>query len=307
MFFFRCLMSLRNFVAMKGLFVFAVGVSAHQNELLSSEETLSLGITWRGNSSEKTSHHLLHAPEGGLPDDFTWCNKDGVNYCSPSRNQHIPQYCGSCWAHGTLSALEDRIKIARGAQGADIQLSVQHVLNCGNAGSCHGGSLDGVYQWIHKISEETGTGVSYETSQPYMACSKESKEGMCGSGDWTCNALNTARTCGTFGEECVGLTHYPNATIAEYGSIHGADAMQKEIYSRGPIACTIAADDIRNYEDGIATGGGWTDHVVSVVGWGTDAQEGLYWMVRNSWGEYWGEGGYVRVKSGALSLEESCA
>jgi len=277
-----------------------------KSELLSDEEVVALGVALRGNSSKETSHHHLATLES-YPDEFTWCNKDGVNYCSTSRNQHIPQYCGSCWAHGTVSALEDRIKIARGAQGVDIRLSVQHVLNCGTAGSCHGGSLDGVYQWIHKISEATGSGLSYETSQPYMACSSENREGFCSSADWTCNALNIARTCGTFGQECVGLSHYPNATVTEYGSISGPDAMQKEIYSRGPIACTIAADDIRDYEGGIATGGGWTDHVVSVVGWGTDAEQGLYWIVRNSWGEFWGENGYVRVKSGALALEESCA
>jgi len=196
------------------------------------------------------------------------------------------QYCGSCWAHGSLSALADRIKIARKAKGIDIQLSVQHLLNCGNAGSCHGGSLDGPYQWLHSQPD----GISYATSNPYMACSKESREGHCEASDWTCTPLNVARTCGTFGQECVGLSHYPNATIAEYGHISGASAMQKEIYARGPISCTIDAAPIEKYTGGVATHRSFmTDHVVSVVGWGTDADEGLYWVVRNSWGEYWGE------------------
>jgi cathepsin X len=192
------------------------------------------------------------------------CNKDGVNYCTPNLNQHIPQYCGSCWAHGALSALADRIKIARNAEGVDIQLSVQHLLNCGNAGSCHGGSLDGPYQWLHKLSE-TGTGVSYLSANPYLACSKESKEGLCPGHDWTCTPENVARTCGTFGEKCVGLTRYPNATITDYGSISGHKAMMKEIFNRGPISCTIDAAPIEKYTGGIAKH--WsimTDHVVSV-------------------------------------------
>uniref|UniRef100_A0A7S0LSG6 Peptidase C1A papain C-terminal domain-containing protein n=1 Tax=Coccolithus braarudii TaxID=221442 RepID=A0A7S0LSG6_9EUKA len=221
-------------------------------------------------------------------------------------NQHLPQYCGSCWAHGAVSALADRIKIARGGKGIDIQLSVQHILNCANVGSCHGGSLNGPYQWMAQQSK-SGTGISYASGNPYMACSSESREGICPYGDWTCNALNVARTCGTFGQKCVGLSDFPNATVADYGHISGAAAMQKEIYARGPISCTIDAEPIVDYTSGIATKRSFsTDHVISVVGWGTDGAEGLYWLVRNSWGEYWGENGYVRVKSGALALEEAC-
>ena len=83
----------------------------------------------------------------------------------------------------------------------------------------------------------------------------------------------------------------------------------KEIYARGPIACGIDAGPIEEYTGGIADDEGeGVDHVVSVVGWGKDDEsDAQYWIVRNSWGSYWGEFGYVRVKFGALKLEEDCA
>merc|ERR1712187_1083474 len=222
---------------------------------------------------------------------------------------HIPQYCGSCWAHGTTSALADRIKIARNAEGIDINPSIQHILNCGNVGSCHGGSIDGVYQWLQRISK-SGTGISYDTANPYLACSSESKEGFCPHVDTSCTALNVARTCGSFDKEggyCTGLSSFPNATISEFGSISGKNAMMKEIYSRGPIACGIDANPLLNYESGIIkTEGDGVDHVISVVGWGKDDKDGQYWIVRNSWGEFWGEMGFVRVAKGALLVEDQC-
>lgn len=272
-----------------------------KNELWSEEQILAAGFIPRYNNSN--SHDLLLGAES-YPDDFTWCNKDGVNYCSQSRNQHIPQYCGSCWAHGTLSALADRVKIARGGMGIDINPSVQHMLNCGSAGSCHGGYGLGVYSWI-----KSSGGIALETSNPYLACSSESTDGFCPHVDTTCKPINVARTCGSFdseGGDCTGLDHYPNITIDDYGSIQGSAAMMKEIFNRGPVGCEIDAMPLLNYDGGIVTEqGSGTDHIISVVGWGTHSKVGKYWIVRNSWGEYWGEFGYVRVAFGALSLD-SC-
>merc|ERR1719345_254518 len=252
----------------------AAGEHVRVSEVWNQAETEANGIVWRGN---KTTSPLPqdYIKDADLPDSWDWRNINGTNYCTMSRNQHIPQYCGSCWAHGSVSALGDRIKIARKAKGIDINLSVQHVLNCGNVGSCHGGSVDGPYQWLHGISKKTGSGISYETSNPYMACSSESTEGLCPHGKWDCSAENVARTCSTFPPQgtCSGLDQYPNATISEFGS----------------------------------------DHVISVVGWGTAPSTGpfgqkeQYWIVRNSWGEFWGEMGYIRVAFGHLAVESQCA
>jgi len=286
------------------------------NEVWSRQKEIEHGIV-RSQFTSALPKDTIKSED--LPASFTWGNNNGVNYLTMSRNQHIPQYCGSCWAHGAVSALADRIKIARKAQGIDINLSVQHILNCADVGSCHGGSIAGVYQWL-KGKSSSGTGIAYETENPYLACSSDSSEGICSHASWSCNAINTARTCSTFtdmGGKCVGLSHFPNATISEYGEVSGADDMAKEILARGPISCGIDALPIEKYTGGIATdAGSGIDHVVSVVGWGSSSVEekaagapDQYWIVRNSWGEYWGEMGYVRVAKGnnALLLESECA
>ena len=83
--------------------------------------------------------------EKDLPEEWDWRNIRGVNYLSWTVNQHIPQYCGSCWAQGPSSALADRFIIADPVRFANLALSPQAVLNCGFGGTCHGGNPGGVY------------------------------------------------------------------------------------------------------------------------------------------------------------------
>lgn len=163
---------------------------------------------------------------------------------------------------------------------------------------------------------------------PYLACSEDSKEGFCSHVDTTCSAVNTCRTCGTFSEmggKCVELDYFPNATVAEYGVI--GDGMfdlfsdqakrvhniKAEIYARGPVAATINADPLRDYEGGIVdddTASTEADHIISIVGFGKDPDtQKAFWIIRNSWGEYWGEMGFARVAAGKnmMGIEDEVA
>lgn len=45
------------------------------------------------------------------------------------------------------------------------------------------------------------------------------------------------------------------------------------------------------------------NHEAILVGWGHDSTENVdYWILRNSWGSWWGEKGYARIQRGINSL-----
>jgi cathepsin X len=270
-----------------------------------------------GNIKESYSNippYLMAGYPGNFPEEFTWGNLNGISYLTRTLNQHLPQYCGSCWAHGAVSSLSDRIKIHRkmlNISSVDINLSIQFILNCGSkiAGSCYGGSASGAYQFIKEFGY-----IPFDTCQPYIACSSDSKEGFCNNVDTTCNPENICKTCNTFSEyggKCIALDYFPNATISEYGSVRGANNMKKEIYYRGPIACGINANAVIEYDGKLLDlphKSKMIDHIISVVGWINEGKN-QYWVIRNSWGEYWGDMGYMYLKLGEnqLGIESECS
>jgi len=98
--------------------------------------------------TERVTEPLQHVEE--LPTNFTWSNVDGKNLLTNIRNQHIPQYCGSCWAHAPTSCLSDRYKIARNGAWPDINISPQLVISCDlHDGGCHGGDPAAAYSFMH--------------------------------------------------------------------------------------------------------------------------------------------------------------
>ncbi|POM58496.1 Cysteine protease family C01A, partial [Phytophthora palmivora] len=109
------------------------------------------------------------------------------------------------------------------------------------------------------------------------------------------------------------IPHYCGSCWSfEYGTTLGEQQMMAEIYARGPIACSVAVtDEFLKYSGGIfddKTNATDVDHAISIVGWGEE--DGVpFWVLRNSWGSFWGEDGWMRLVRGVnnVGVEGECA
>ena len=66
------------------------------------------------------AHPSSYLAEDDIPDNWNWDDVNGKSYLTKLLNQHIPHYCGSCWAHGAISALRTGSKLH--ARGKDMTL-----------------------------------------------------------------------------------------------------------------------------------------------------------------------------------------
>jgi C1A family cysteine protease len=139
-----------------------LALTAAVSSAMSTYEALKAQPCTRSMPMNQRPSHVISeittVPIDQLPKNYDYGNINGVNFLTNIRNQHIPQYCGSCWAHAATSALSDRIKFYRNAQWPDINLSPQLIISCEQQDDgCHGGYAINAYQWIHEnyITDET--------------------------------------------------------------------------------------------------------------------------------------------------------
>eukprot|EP00127_Corallochytrium_limacisporum_P001012 Clim_evm11s34 gene=Clim_evmTU11s34 len=204
------------------------------------------------------------------PKHFDW-REEGI--IGPIKEQGV---CGGCWAFGATATLE-----AHWARytGKIAKLSEQQLIDCswdfGNNG-CNGGDEALAWEYVNATGGQTDSD-DYGYFMATGMCKKDVKPVASLSGVMRIEQENE--------EMMLNAVAYGGPLKVAYLA-----AKQSMIYySSGvyddPLCYGVKADEL--------------NHVVLVVGYGTDdlQPEGSrdYWIVRNSWGNLWGEEGYFRM------------
>lgn len=226
---------------------------------------------WRGvgHSSRKEMWTGSLVSIATLPTDVSWRNL--------SVSTHVPNQggCGSCWAFATKAMLEAQYQKHSGhAINVSAQELVSCVANpqqCGGAGGCAGATAELGMAYI------VASGIHAEPNVPYTA-----QTGTCAS---VTSAAGTKLAM-------TGLTGWKNLDANKYAPLVQAVA------TSGPVAIAMSTSGLSSYSSGIYTGcsSDWTvNHAVTLYGYGLQGGN-KYWLIRNSWGSSWGEGGFFRLQ-----------
>ncbi len=248
-------------------------VNDHFSSTITPERRLILrsGFSMNDDDQRELQQHLKIFPvdKDPLPTNLDWRNLNGV---TSVKNQGD---CGSCWAFAATAELESFVKIY---YGKDLDLSEQQSVSCNTYGSsCSGGWAAASYNVFQDQGAVT------EACMPYLRL--DPPEAPC---------LED------------GLKKY--GYITGYNYISNNVQQMKEALQYGPICTGISATDaFESYGGGCFDEyGGGINHLVLIVGYDdrSCAEEGA-WIIKNSWGPGFGDGGFITVQYGRAGTGSS--
>ncbi len=251
---------------------------------------------WKPDAQQSRPRRISPLPN---PPSLDWRNYKGFNFLTTPRDQGA---CGSCWAFSVLGTFEGTMAYRTSQADPTFDLSEQHLLDCALASTgCDAGGITWDLGGMGLGGEGylVGTGVTTEACYPYVAA-----KNSCTTPTGACAALYQAEdysnvlTTTPPGMPWTWMD--PDPFVPDQDVI---DELKTLLQDR-PVGTSMRAyDDLSWYTGGIYEPVNLTQgsglHAVVIVGY-DDA--GGYWIVRNSWGEDWGEGGYFRVRYGVSSV-----
>uniref|UniRef100_A0A7N0UG74 Peptidase C1A papain C-terminal domain-containing protein n=1 Tax=Kalanchoe fedtschenkoi TaxID=63787 RepID=A0A7N0UG74_KALFE len=180
--------------------------------------------------------------------------------------------------------IEGIIKIKTGRKL--VPLSVQELVSCDKTNNkCAGGRAEKALRWLERPDEKT-----------------KKKNGLCPAEQYP--YTSTATPC---------LNKPSTAYITGVGKVleNNETDLQRHV-AQQPVTASVDFSDpyFKKYDGKVIVKpsmcGIVRNHAVLIVGYGT-SQEGVkYWLIKNSWGKQWGEGGYARLERGVSQKEGSC-
>lgn len=180
--------------------------------------------------------------------------------------------CGSCWAFSVTETNETSECIDTGAL---YVLSPQELVDCVKVyNGCDGGDYWGAWEWGETHGQEL------DTTYPYVAV------------EGTCKYNSAAGKVG----EVVGT---PSVRVGKFGSATNAQMMSGIDIKTNAVGINASGINFQTYSSGVLSTCTRTgmNHAVVADGYDSTGSE-PYWLVRNSWGPDWGEGGYIRIGMG---------
>lgn len=239
-----------------------------RSDRFTHEKRQNLALAHKSHSVQirpsKLRHIRLKSHSDYTPID--WRNHNGRSYVTSIKDQDA---CGCCFAFASATVLE----YWSSRQGNPKSMSPQHLMDCTSGGNlpntgCDGGLMEYVFEYANSHPVTLDVDVPYQDRAE--ACPRHSQ--------WSHVQVN--------GYKVLMRDEDPKAE----------DEIEKILHMYGPVSIGIDSKNMDNYQGGIFKADMCTtdiDHAVTIVGYTKDA-----WIIKNSWGPYWGINGYLYLEKG---------